>query len=361
MIKITHIDDVRPHLVDGFVEMDKGDYIVVDYVHIGAGFDSHPVLNECRGLIFDKSGLLIRRPLHKFFNLGEKGVTEESIDWTRSHIVLDKLDGSMIAPFILNGQVRFGTRAGITDHSLRCEAKHLWADSYRQMALKNICESGWTLIFEWTSPENQIILQYPDDKITLLAVRNNETGEYRPRSWLKICAQNLAVPLVEDVGYHRRISDIYKIEGAEGVVIWFTDDDYFVKVKTDEYVRSHRAVSYFEREDFILEAVLNNSTDDIESVLNDEQSKRLRDYYNNVWQEVDELSARLQAIVTASNGMNRKTFAIEIAGQARKEIRGAYFSILDGKNPVDVVKERFIKCPELLQTRWNKKELVCSI
>lgn len=370
MTTIKHIDDVLPHLVDGFVVMDKGDYKVIDYVHIGSGFDEHPVLSECRGLIFDKDGWLIRRPLHKFFNLGEKGVTVDSIDWSRPHVIMDKLDGSMIAPFMLNGEVRFGTRAGITEHSLRCEERHLSENKKLYRALWELSSGNrHTAIFEWTSPENQIVLQYPDDKLTLLAIRNNETGQYYPRKVLVEWADEFGVPLVEEVSFDH-IEAVYQAEGIEGVVVWFPatsveygdgqEDDYFVKIKSEEYVRAHRAVSYFEREDMVLELVLNHQIDDIIPLVDDKKKQKLLDYDAGVWEEVSKLAYRLGVIVgeckslVTSGEMSRKTFALEIAGQADERIRSCYFSILDGKEPLTVVKEKVMKYPEILNTRWMK-------
>jgi len=358
---IKHIDDVIPNLVDGFIVMDKGDYKVIDYVHIGAGFDSHPVLVECRGLIFDKSGNLIRRPLHKFWNAGERGVDLQSIDWTRPHVITDKLDGSMIAPFILNGEVRFGTRAGITEHSLRCEAKHLTP------LIKHYCHDliigGFTPIFEWTSHENQIVLDYKEDTLTLLAIRSINNGIYLKRKHLNDWAEAMNVPLVEEV--HPEILElVYDAEGIEGVVIHFTDDDSFIKVKSDEYVRAHRAVSYFERENMILPIVLNNEIDDLIPVLSPENVERLQTYYSAVWEETATIAFRLGVIIdgVVESGMDRKTFALEIVSQADERIRSCYFTALDNYGPdkrstLDIVKEKVLKNPSILKTRWKETNL----
>ena len=354
---IKHLDDVLSHLVDGFIHVDKGDYSYIDYVHVGSGFDSHPVLLECRGLIFDKEGNLIRRPLHKFFNLGEKGIFSDSIDWTLPHIVMDKLDGSMISPFMLNGKVRFGTRAGITEHSLRCEAKHLKPELLFWLK-QDLC-GGLTPIFEWTSFDNQIVLSYPDDKLSLLAMRWNETGQYVSRSQLAFVAKQYGVPLVEERKFNPE--SFYEQTGIEGVVIWFTDNDYFVKVKTNEYTRAHRAVSFFERESMILPVVLNRGCDDLYPALSVENAARLRTYEAAVWQDVASIAFRIGSIVgtckplIANGEMSRKTFALEIAAQADERIRSCYFSILDGKMPIDVVKEKMLKYPELLKIRWKEQ------
>ena len=34
---------------------------------------------ECRGIAFDASGNVVSRPLHKFFNIGEKGITIDKL------------------------------------------------------------------------------------------------------------------------------------------------------------------------------------------------------------------------------------------------------------------------------------------
>lgn len=351
MTTINHINDVLPHLVDGFIVMDKGDYKVIDYVHIGAGFDSHPVLLECRGLVFDKNGILIRRPLHKFFNLGERGITSDMIDWSRPHVITDKLDGSMIAPFILNGEVRFGTRAGITEHSLRCEEKHLTEEIIK--CIKSLANLNATAIFEWTSPENQIVLQYPESKISLLAIRGNENGVYLNRNLLIEWAIAMNVPLVEQVR-PEIIELVYDAQGIEGVVIHFTDDDTFIKVKSDEYVRAHRAVSYLDREDMVLDLVLHNQYDDILPLLTIDKQQKLSEYAAKVFIEVNQLAYRLESIVyhARNSGIDRKTFALEIAAQADERIRSCYFSILDGKKALDVVKEKVLKNPSILKNRW---------
>ncbi|MFN4181023.1 MAG: RNA ligase, partial [Armatimonadota bacterium] len=103
MFKTIHsIDDVLP-----FVEHKKeirftrqpngarvGCYVFMD----GSTFDSLEAL-ECRGIAFDEDGKIISRPLHKFFNLGEKPHTSFQRLSERGDLVSvqEKLDGSMIA------------------------------------------------------------------------------------------------------------------------------------------------------------------------------------------------------------------------------------------------------------------------
>jgi len=128
--EIYNIKDVLPAIKDRpeFVVAEKEGYTVVNYnvcFH-----DTFPDVNgefktigsleernlpqyqakirrECRGIIFDsKTGDIIRRPYHKFFNVNEREETQENqINLGHPHVIVEKLDGSMIAPFIVDGQM----------------------------------------------------------------------------------------------------------------------------------------------------------------------------------------------------------------------------------------------------------------
>lgn len=53
-------------------------------------------LRECRGIVFNEAGQVTGRPLHKFFNVGERPSTHvENIDWTKVERVMVKNDGCL--------------------------------------------------------------------------------------------------------------------------------------------------------------------------------------------------------------------------------------------------------------------------
>src|SRR5690606_17576527 len=124
---ISHINDVLPH-IEGrkdFVVADKGDYTVIDYVFAGEDTFAHPACIECRGIKFAPDGRVLARPLHKFMNIGQTPDTQpHKIDFGQPHVIMDKLDGSMIHPAIVNGEVVFMTRMGRTDVARKAE-RHL--------------------------------------------------------------------------------------------------------------------------------------------------------------------------------------------------------------------------------------------
>lgn len=183
---ITRLDDVLP-AIEGCKEIivaDRGDHTIVNYVVVGP--DTFPpvrtvndaIRRECRGLIFSKDGSIIRRPLHKWFNINEREETlAHNIAWDDPFVVMEKLDGSSISSFVLNGELQFGTRMGVTDVALQVVPYVEQRPKLTQFCLEMSVRS-YTPIFEWTSPQQRIVLDYHEDKMTLLAIRHIHTGLY---------------------------------------------------------------------------------------------------------------------------------------------------------------------------------------
>ena len=184
--RIEHLDDVRPAIEgrDEFViaERDWG-YVVNYMVSMADTFppvetENDAIRRECRGLLFYPDGKIMSRPLNKFFNIGEKPETQlHTLNFNLPHTVYTKLDGSMVRPIDINGNVRWGTKAGITEVSMQAEvfvAKNPKYEKFARFCFAN----SLTPIFEFTSPENTIVLHYAKTELTLLAVRHNITGEY---------------------------------------------------------------------------------------------------------------------------------------------------------------------------------------
>ena len=187
---IETIEDVI-YDINGYDEIrviDKDYYTVINYaVAFEDTFtwdfeDSHSssIRRECRGLIFNKDGKLISRPYHKFFNAGEKEETQlNKINLYEPHIVLEKLDGSMIRPIPTPEGFRLATKAGITEVAMNAEV--FIADKPHYADFINECiKEGLTPIFEWVSRKNRIVVDYPEDNLILTAIRNTTTGEYLP-------------------------------------------------------------------------------------------------------------------------------------------------------------------------------------
>ena len=345
---IKHINDVLPAIEgrDEFIVVQKDGYQVVNYAvmmedsfppvtgedfcpgckqyktEIGdCGSQRCPdfvsaaaIRRECRGLVFDLEGNVINRRFHKFFNVNERDETRyEHIDFDKPHVVLDKLDGSMVSPCMVNGHVRWMTKMGVTDTAMQAETHTVKFQIYREFA-EYMLRGGWTPIFEWVSRASRIVLDYPEDRLILTALRNNETGQYL--SWDKMIeyAEYWDMPLVTAYDYKdKNILEVVRgLENTEGVVIRF-EDGHMLKVKADWYVLRHKSKDAITREKNVLDYIVNERVDDVLPFLQAEDQARLLKFQDKFWEGFNESLAayedHYQNVVQA--GVDRKQYALE--------------------------------------------------
>ena len=350
--QIRTIDDVLPHIEgrDEFVVKSREQFIIVDYVHIESDtFDVDPenpltgmIRRECRGMLFDKSGKLISRAFNKFFNLNEREETMlENIDFSKPHRVMTKMDGSMIRPFLLDGNVEFGSMLGLTDWGKYAEnwAKNNWTVNQYDM-IKEALYRNETPIFEWVSPDNRIVVQYDasEEGLYYLVSRNNLTGEYIFDQALidniKSARNEGVVKSPEDF-----VDSVRGLQTGEGVVIYF-DDGMLLKLKADDYVKAHRALDLTRDDWHIAELILMEEIDDLRPVLNQEARERVDAFETKFWElfhmKVDYLYERADTLVTKYP--NR----VELINKVKSEVAhiddaALVINAVDGKDMADRV------------------------
>lgn len=187
--EIFTIDDVIPYVKDReeFVIGERDFGTVINYAvstpdtfnMINSDDMEGAIRRECRGIKFYPDGKIAARLFHKFFNLFEKEETQlHNLNMDKKHTILEKLDGSMLHPMIFGNEIRWMTKMGITDVSIKAE-KYIKNNSKYDKFAEWCIENNMTPIFEYTSPDNRIVISYREDKLTLLAVRDNYTGEYK--------------------------------------------------------------------------------------------------------------------------------------------------------------------------------------
>jgi RNA ligase len=360
---INNISDVLPAITgrDEFVVAEKEGYTVINYnvmmadtfpdidieeKSIGSGplrelYDYERYLRsvrrECRGIIFDTAtGDIIRRPLHKFFNVNERDETQDhSVDMSRGHAILEKLDGSMIAPFYVNGEMIWGTKMGATDVAKPVEefVKNNWV--YLDFA-ENLIENGYTPIFEWCSRKQRIVLDYKEDQLILTAIRNMNTGEYVDYKILRDWALANGLPYVRafepQTDMKEFIEYVRDMEDLEGFVVRF-DDGHMIKLKCDWYVQIHKAKEAILQDRNIVEIILNEKLDDVKAHLPAEDRDRLTQFENDfnlsVIEWIDYINSRLMLI--KHHNMDRKRFALGIANDIDGFSRPIIFKNFDGE------------------------------
>lgn len=334
-IIIESVDDVLPHIVPdtGIIHSTHSDYSVINYVFtVDNTFDT-ALARECRGLKFDKDGALIARPFHKFFNLGEKRLAQDE-PWDDPHVVFDKLDGSMIHPTMVQGELVFMTRMGLSDQAQQAQN----VASHEVLALcKNMIEAGFTPIFEFTSPDNRIVLAYDKPQLTLLAIRHMRSGGYMSHVEMAKIALKHDVPTVATIdGNIKDIEGFWTqtraLEAVEGYVIAF-DDGHRLKIKADSYVLRHKALAGLAHEKNLLAWIVTGVIDDVIPLLSPQDVNFVRSYHNQVMSAVSKWEVEINGFVADNRHLPRKEFALKATDQIDPRLLSVVFQALDGFPP----------------------------
>lgn len=331
---IEHLDDVLPHIQPdtGIIHSVHQGYSVINYVFTVDDTFSTALARECRGLKFAPDGTLIARPFHKFFNLGEKRRPEDE-PWDTGHVVLDKLDGSMIHPAMVAGDMVFMTRMGMSGQSK--QAWEMAAPEVRALC-GDMLKAGYTPIFEFTSPENRIVVAYEAPALTLLANRQMRTGAYMPHAEVEKVAARYGVPAARSFGAVDDVAGFWKdaraLEGVEGYVITF-EDGHRVKVKADGYVLRHKALAGLAHEKNLLAWVAKDAVDDVLPLLAPDAAETVREYQAQIVGAVSRWEAEIAEFVAENAHMSRKDFAMKTKDLVPARLQSVAFRALDGTPP----------------------------
>jgi RNA ligase len=351
-MRIEHIDEVKPAIAGrtDFVIAERDGYTAIDYVYALPDSFDDPIRRECRGLKFGRDGSLIARPFGKFFNIGERPETlPHMIDFTREHIVMEKLDGSMVHPAIVDGEVVFMTRMGRSDHAK--QAEHLFLTAELAEKCRAMLGDGVTPIFEYTGPKNRIIIRYAAAELTLLAARRTYEGTYQDRWTLANDAQYLGVPLVAEIASEWQDAAIFLdfvrvIQGKEGFVLRFPDEHperVLLKAKGEDYVLKHKSKEAISMEKNVLALILTNGLDDVLPLLNEEERKGVEEYREEVQSGLGKTSLAVEALVEAGKGMDQKAFAVGLLGDKPSVIRALAFSARKSEDAAGEVRKLLLK------------------
>lgn len=323
---------------------------------------------ECRGIVFDTQlGMVTGRPLHKFFNLNERDESRvENLDWSKVVRVMDKRDGSMIHTVCMDwGQMKLKSKKSF-ESEVAIAAQKFYDSKSNFVAMGHFLnDQNATAIFEYTAPDARIVLFYAEPELKLLHIRNNGDGRYWTPEELKWVSSHFDIPLVDEVDeffetvevnemgclFQTRFNVQKMLEAAktrediEGWIVQFEDGN-MVKVKTEWYLKRHRAMTFLRERD-IAQLVLDEGLDDLKSLLAGEgvDLKEILEIEAKVLEMVRTLNHNVAAVVNEHSHLSRKDFAIKFAGH---EYFGLMMAAFIGKQPDikgyferNILKERF--------------------
>lgn len=390
-IKANNISDYECLITpeDGFIkriDTERG-YIAYD-TGIFSNSDKFPDVNlsmddetirknllrrDLRGIKFSLStGKLICRPLTKMFNVGERIETfPENIDISKPQELLKKLDGSMISAMIPDdGNLYYTTKKGVTpicqpivDFVTR-KSNSIGYNDFNNKLIRD----GFTPVYEWCSRKQRIVLDYPEDMLTLIALRHMEEGYFLSTNELHLLANEYSIPVVETVKVkYNSVSELVDItkalKGEEGYIFIVGDERF--KIKADEYCRIHKTLEGLVFEKDIIHVICDNKIDDIIPHLPEDVVEKLsrfqRDLISNITETSKMIISEFKKYIIDCD--NKKDFALKIKNLS-PSLKSQMFNIYDIYNPnedilddvmknlVDVIMKNCSSSGRINSVRW---------
>lgn len=308
----------------------------------GRYFDAHPLLLDCRGIIYDDTGLVRAKPFHKFYNVDEHPSTKMDVLTTYEiPEITHKIDGSMITVAMYEGRVIVATRGSF----LSTQAQEAKTILRRDLILDPLC----TYVFELTSPTNRIVVDYgTDPQLTLIGLVRTRDGREQGQSLVLGEAYRIGVHAarVQILWYQGHdiewpaLKDIVR-SNFEGYVLNWPKRQLKAKIKLADYLRIHRLVSGI-NEHWVWERlrVGTNPTLGLEGV-SEEIRMWVDDTSHNLDAGYSSLLTSVQGAITEiarlglrpDDPQDRRQIAAAITTHVRRPLHAAVWMALDGKDP----------------------------
>lgn len=294
---------------------------------------------ESRGIMFrmNPKGFpeqLVSMPMHKFFNYKENPFTE-TLDGSRVDEVMTKEDGSLISTYIHNNGFNLKSKGSLKSDQAMAAVKWLseCPDKKLIMEIDHLVKQNLTINFEYTAPDNRIVLHYPQPALTILNVRDHITGKYYTRDDFNgyVHLDKLWVQShdVSEYGTIARFVDaIPDMTHMEGYVLRMGGD--FMKIKTDWYVTRHRLKDKIDSDKNLFAVIINEEIDDIFSLFHDDPTviDRINDMIDMVKPRYNAMIKTIEQYYDEHKDDDRKTYALGALNE-NKSAMSLYMNLYD--------------------------------
>lgn len=316
--------------------------------HIGCKWTKDNLI--FRSSIWNSNGEPVSLGFRKFFNWHEQpdlSYTPYSTTADGGVTTVSKEDGTCLIVSKYKGQLITRTRGTFCASGMNNghELPYLM-EKYPKCFSFDEETPNYSLIFEWTSPENIIVLRTTEPDINLIGKIFHEDYSMETQKNLDILGQELEVNRPETFKFDK-IQDILDSvtswEGREGVCVYSKGDQEIRKIKSDWYLSLHRMKSELGNYEKVIDVFLKsnrpNYTDFyklIVDTLDFEIAEQSRGHLSRVcdsYKEVKNIINGMESFVAGIKGLpSRKDQALKIESAYGKTNRASYvFSILDGK------------------------------
>lgn len=297
---------------------------------------------ELRGLtfVFNLDGSVYKRFLlmEKFFNINENESTLfDTIKDKKVKSVYLKEDGSIINFIELpNGKIISKSKMSFESEQALMGQKLFESNENINTFVKDCISKDLVPIFEYVSPMNRVVVKYDNSELVLLRLRDNKTGEY-----LSTEGYDISKPMSFKFSLNDLMSIKGSLESIEGWIVEFLDGQK-IKIKTEWYFSLHRILTdYSNREDYLIDLILDEKIDDILSVLDygTEQRRFVESVIEITNRKVMNISNEVDRVLSTYDG-DKKSFVLS---NKEHEFFWIMTQVIIGKDKMDLIKDFILK------------------
>ena len=333
---------VHQHFVGG------NECFLVQPVHIGAKWTKDTM--HFRSSVWDASGNLVSASYPKFFNLGEHPELTPVPTSLRGTHLMQKLDGSTLILSRWKGNTIARTRGTVdaTKQDNGYEIEYLLAKYPKVKALLEQTEESlpFSLIFEWVSPSNVIVINYGDEPdMVLTGMVYHDSYRLASQAALDCLAVELDVKRPQSYSFdsmEEMQEAVSKFKGVEGLCLYYNDGQNILKVKGNWYLSLHRMKSEVSSLEKVLDVWFDQGqpsyTEFYSFLMNTfdyeiaEQAKGHVSKICDSWKEVEKILAGFKSFAEKVKPLTRKDAAVAIIQAYGQTNRASFvFQLLDGK------------------------------
>ena len=210
-----------------------------------------------RSVVVNYEGEVISAGFPKFTNWGENPDHFPVPTSLRNCTVMEKLDGSLLIVSKYKGQYILRTR-GTVDASTMANGHEL--ELFKSTILNKLHDNNdtwnYSVLFEWMSPLNKIVLSYGDEPMwKLVGFVDHSDYSLATQDMLDLMAKKydlLRPEIYTFTDVNDLLQNVDQWKGKEGVCVYSKNDQTIHKVKSADYLIKHR---------FKSEATLENTLD----------------------------------------------------------------------------------------------------
>ncbi len=249
-----------------------------------------PYYKELRGIVYvlkDDKPIDYFLSIGKFWTLNQmESVSLERIGDKKIMKVFEKRDGSLIIPYIVDGEVYFKTFRSFSNNvldNMYNEIDNL--DEIKEL-VKELHNNGYDILFEYTSMNNRIVVKYFKPSLDVIQIRNRKTLEYMDLNKFSDILNKYRVNVTKYYNYSDKnmtlnefydrlnndksfeLYDLWNSNNFEGFVVQL-DDGEMIKVKTKWYFENHglfdlNSMFVFKEYKQIIKIILDERLDEID-------------------------------------------------------------------------------------------------